>query len=311
MNNTVLKIAFAGLLMTTMVSCKHKTTLHPFIGVWEGTVSSQNYNSTLISSLEFVNIDPVKQEIAAFLLYPVESVDTVKLSGTIKDLQIDLQNENYELYGVVSADSSIYSGKIIRILEKDTLFFTFRNPKFYYSETENDEETDDTPQIPQITKIKKSPDRLTKEVKTYTVTLTTEGKKVKLEDTEFSLDGKNWQKSAEFKDVKGGKYTFYARSKKDKSLQDKKEMYFECFVDVPLPTIPQLNELLKKIADCEDAASDELRKYSKNLPVRGVANINKIEQLVRDACINGTIYVVQKIETDKNGNLAAIIIRKN
>jgi len=166
------------------------------------------------------------------------------------------------------------------------------------------------PQIPQITNIKKSPDRLTKEVKTYTVTLITEGERVKLEDTEFSLDGKEWQKTGEFKDVKGGKYTFYARNKRDKSLQNQKEMYFEPFVEVSLPTIPQLNELLKQIADCDDKASDELRKFSKSLPVHGVANISNIEQLIRDACTNGIIYVVQKIETGDNGNLAAIIIYK-
>jgi len=175
---------------------------------------------------------------------------------------------------------------------------------------ESIEEINGIPQIPQITNIKKSPDRLTKEIKTYTVTLITEGKKVTLDDTEFSLDGKDWQKSAEFKNVKCGKYTFYARNKRDKSLQVQKVMYFECFVDVPLPTIPQLNELLKQIADCDDKASDEFRKYGKNLPVSGVANISNIEQLVREACMNGVIYVVQKIETDKNGNLAAIIIHK-
>ena len=174
-----------------------------------------------------------------------------------------------------------------------------------------DEETDDAPQvpqIPQITKINYSPDRLTKEVKTYTVTLLTEGKKVTVENTEFSLDGKNWQKSAEFVNVKCGKYTFYARNKNYKSLQDKKEMYFECFVDVPLPTISQLNELLKHIADCDDQASDELRKFGKNLPVRGVDDAGNIEQLVRNACINGITYIVQKIETDSTGNLTSLTI---
>ena len=179
------------------------------------------------------------------------------------------------------------------------------------SETENENETDDTPQIPQITNINKSPDRLTKEVKTYTVTLITEGKKVRVEDTEFSLDGKDWQKSAEFLDVKCGKYIFYARNKKDKSLKDQKEMYFECFDEVQLPTITQLNDLLILIADCDDSASDELRKFGKNLPVRGVTNVDNIEQLIRDACMNGVIYVVQKIETDNNENLEAIIINKN
>ncbi|MCL2652093.1 MAG: hypothetical protein FWD60_13860 [Candidatus Azobacteroides sp.] len=179
------------------------------------------------------------------------------------------------------------------------------------SEKDSEEKADDMPQIPQIIKINKLPDRLTKEVKTYTVTLITEGEKVKLSDTEFSIDGKNWQKTGEFKDVTGGKYTFYARNKRDKSLLCKKEQHFEPFIDVPLPTIPRLNELLKQIAGCDDKACDEFRKYGKNLPVSGIANVSNIEQLIRGACMNGAIYAVQKIETDKSGNLAAIIIHKN
>jgi len=180
------------------------------------------------------------------------------------------------------------------------------------TDTGNDsiEDGDDSPHIPQIIMINKSPDRLTNEVKTYTVTLITEGKKVKLEDTEFSIDGKNWQKPSEFQNLAGGKYTFYARNKSNKSLQTRREMYLEPFADVPLPTIPQLNELLKQIANCNDKASDELRKFGKNLPISGVNNIGNIEQLIRDACMNGTVYIVQKIETDKSGNLAVIIINK-
>ena len=178
-------------------------------------------------------------------------------------------------------------------------------------EYDSADETDGKPQIPQITNINKSPDRLTKEVTTYTVTLITEGKKVKLDDTEFSIDEKNWQKTGVFQDVKCGKHTFYVRNKKNKSLQSQKEMFFESFVDVPLPTIPQLNNLLKLIADCDDTASDELRKFGKGLPVLGIGHIENIEQLIRDACMNEVIYVVQKIETDKNENLAAIIISKN
>ena len=178
------------------------------------------------------------------------------------------------------------------------------------SQNPSEEKTSGIRQIPQIIQINKIPDKLSKEVKTYTVILLTESKKVKLEDTEFSIDGINWQKSAEFKNITCGKYTFYARHKKDKSLKSQKEMFFECFVEVPLPTIPQLNKLLKQIADCDDHASDELRKFGKDLTVRGIAHISNIEQLVREACVNGVIYVVQKIETDKDGNLEAIIIQK-
>ena len=179
------------------------------------------------------------------------------------------------------------------------------------SESDNDSEeiADPTLQIPQIIMISKSPERLTKEVNAYSVTLITEERKVALKYTEFSLDGKDWQKSTEFKNITCGKHTFYARNKRNKSLQDQKEMYFECYVDVQLPTIPKLNEYLRGIASCDDKASDELRKFGKDLPVRGIANVDNIEQLIRNACMNEVIYVVEKIETDQNGDLVAIIIQ--
>jgi len=172
-----------------------------------------------------------------------------------------------------------------------------------------DKESDNTQKIPQIIKIDREPERLSKEVTTYTVTLTTEGSKVKLEDTQFSIDEKKWQDSPQFNNVKCGKQVFYARNKRNKSWIDKKEYFLECFVDVPVPTISHLNELLTQIADCDDDASDQLRELGKNLPVRGINDISNIEQLLRDACVNRMIYVVKKIETDKNGNLSAIIIQ--
>jgi len=162
--------------------------------------------------------------------------------------------------------------------------------------------------MPQITEDKVIPNN---DTKTYTVVLITEGEKVKLDDTEFSIDGKIWQQSGEFQKLAGGKYTFYARNKRDKSLQTQRERYLEPLVDVPAPTIPQLNELLKQIADCDDTASDELRKFGRDLPVHGVANVGNIEQLIRDACINGVVYNVKKIETETGGNLAAIVIIDN
>jgi len=166
----------------------------------------------------------------------------------------------------------------------------------------------DVSNMPQITEDIVVPNKATK---TYTVTLITEGEKLKLDDTEFSLDGKKWQKSSEFQNLTGGKYTFYARNKRDKSLQTQRERYLETLVDVPTPTIPQLNELLKQIADCNDTASDELRKFGRDLSVHGVNNVGNIEQLIRDACINGVVYNVQKIETETSGNLAGIVIIEN
>ena len=299
-------------LSVAMFSCARKADLpNPFIGLWEGTVFSQNAEDDAMASLEFVSIDDDKQEAAALLIYPAGSVDTVKLSGTVMGMKIDLYSENYAMFGAISADSSLFIGQIIRALQKDTLSFTFRNPKIYHSvteiDTEIDEETDDSPQVPQITAINRQPDRLNREVRAYTVTIVTVGN---AENVEFSMDGNNWQRSAEFSNVACGRQSFYARNRRDRTLQDQRDMTFECFVDVPLPTVAQLNELLKQLADCDDDASDELRKFGRNLPVQGVADVSNIEQLIRNACVNGTTYTVQRVETDNNGNLAGIVIEQ-
>ena len=315
MNKILIKLALVCLLVT-IISCKQKDDhSNDFIGVWKGKITLQDSVQYLETeaSLQFISIDKAQQEVTAFLLYPIESVDTMKLSGKITALKIDLQNEKYELYGEISADSSLYLGKMFRIMDKDTLSFRFENPEIYLTQdttTIVNGPSDGVPHPPQITSIDASPKKLTKEVRTYTVTISTEGKIVTLANTEFSSDGKNWQKSPEFKNVACVKQTFYARNSRNKSLQDKSEIVFECFHDIPLPTIQQLNDLLKLIADADDDAGDDLRKFGRNLPVRGVANITNITELIRDASSNSTIYTVQKIETDKNGNLEAIIISR-
>jgi len=166
------------------------------------------------------------------------------------------------------------------------------------------------PQVPQITKINKSPDKLTKDDETYTVTLVTEGEKETLQDMEFSMDGKYWQNIGEFKDVKGGKHTFYARNKRDRSLQDKKEMYFEPFVEIQIPTNSQLNEYLKQIANYDEMAIDNMRKCLGNdCCVKGVENIKNVQELIMDITIKGTIYSVTNIEM-KDGYVISISINK-
>jgi len=179
------------------------------------------------------------------------------------------------------------------------------------SENIKEKEIDDMPEIPQITNIIKIPDRLTKEIKTYTVTLITEGKKVTLDDTEFSIDGKNWRKTGEFKEVTSGKYTFYARNKRNKSLLSKKEHYFEPYMDVPLPTIAQLNDYIKKIADYDDKAIDAMRKCLGNdCRVKGVGNIENVQQLILDISTKSRIYSVTNMEV-KNGIITSISVNKN
>jgi len=169
-----------------------------------------------------------------------------------------------------------------------------------------------TPQIPEIIEINKSPDRLTKEVNTYTVTLITDSEKVKLDDTEFSMDEKNWQKTGEFKDIKGGNYIFYARNKQDKSLLYETKQYLDSIIagNDPPPTAAQLNNYIIKIADYDDKAIDSMRNCLGNAcKVKGAENIRDVQQLITDISTKSAIYSVTDIET-KSGIVTSISVSK-
>ncbi|MDR0507074.1 MAG: hypothetical protein LBH32_09720 [Dysgonamonadaceae bacterium] len=171
-----------------------------------------------------------------------------------------------------------------------------------------DEESDEMPQIPQITAIQKTPERLANSNETYTVTLQI----AKMEDTEFSMDGTTWQKDNVFQNIAGGrKYAFYVRNAKAKSLLDRKEMYFEEYINVAVPTKEQLNAYLKLIADCNDEAGDEIRKCLGNdCIVKGAGNIHDVKQLIRETCMNSTVFSVTNIEV-KGGIVKSISVTVN
>jgi len=302
-------------MATICWQCNYKKTkcpcVHQFCGEWKGILFDKDSNTHKRLLLQFVSVDTVKQKVDAFVVD--EYYDTVFLAGTIKGLQIDMECCNeYKLFGWINTDDSckyVFSGKIIRFTQNDTLSFSFQKINCI----DDPEPIPDNCVIaPEIIFIKRSPDRLRTENETYTVVIITNEKAVPLEDTEFSLDGKEWQKNNTFQNLKSGKYTFYVRNacnKRSKSLQDQKNIVLPDYELVEKLTVEKLNELLKKIADNDDDARDELQKYGNKVTVRGVAGINNLEELRRAACIN--LFTAQKVEYDNNGNLVLIIVTKN
>ena len=82
-------------------------------------------------------------------------------------------------------------------------------------------------------------------------------------------------------------------------------------ITVPAPPTPdQLNNLLNKIANADDNATDKLRSLlGNNLRVEGAANINNVQQLITDVS-NGSRYKVTKVNTDADGKVVSISVSK-
>ena len=76
------------------------------------------------------------------------------------------------------------------------------------------------------------------------------------------------------------------------------------------PTPAQINNLLNKIANSDDKATDDLRKVLGNgLRVEGAANISNVQQLITDVS-NGTRYKVSRVNTNDEGKLVSITVSK-
>jgi hypothetical protein len=80
--------------------------------------------------------------------------------------------------------------------------------------------------------------------------------------------------------------------------------------DSNTPTIAQLNDLLNKIANADDQATDRLRSVLGNsLRVEGATNISNVQQLITDVS-NGSHYKVTKVNTNDEGKLVSISVSK-
>ena len=86
-----------------------------------------------------------------------------------------------------------------------------------------------------------------------------------------------------------------------------------CSVQVKVsdtPTPAQLNDLLNKIANADDKATDQIRRILGNgLRVEGATNISNVQQLITDVS-NGSRYKVTKVNTDADGKVVSISVSK-
>jgi len=88
-----------------------------------------------------------------------------------------------------------------------------------------------------------------------------------------------------------------------------------CSVEVKIsqistPPTAQLNDLLNKIANSDDNATDRLRSILGNsLRVEGASNISNVQQLITDVS-NGNQYKVTKVNTDDDGKVVSISVSK-
>jgi len=127
--------------------------------------------------------------------------------------------------------------------------------------------------IPAITNVTNNPEKLSKSIKTYTITLSTDTTLVPLKQTEFSMDGEKWQAEPTFININPGSYIFYARNKKDKEAITETPLYeFEPYTP-HIVTKDEVNALLKKLYEDDlDAASKLKRLCGARTLVTGLEN---------------------------------------
>jgi len=154
-----------------------------------------------------------------------------------------------------------------------------------------------------ITILSVSSDRqfLPKPTDTYTITVSVD------DDTnaEYQLDGGDWQKSNKFEGLKGKNedYVIVVRNglaPNNTSLQDQKTTHLNPYKKAEPLTKAQIEALLKKVADLDDNAYDELlKKVGASTPVVGASNISTLQQLA-NAVNNGKDYTVTSVEYDSD-----------
>ena len=87
-----------------------------------------------------------------------------------------------------------------------------------------------------------------------------------------------------------------------------------CSIEVriikPAITPAQLNDLLNKIKNSDDNATDRFRNLLGNsLRVEGATNISNVQQLIADVS-NGSHYKVTQINTDDDGKVVSVTVSK-
>ena len=91
-------------------------------------------------------------------------------------------------------------------------------------------------------------------------------------------------------------------------IPDKSNMQPDNQITVPTPA--QLNDLLYKITNSDDNATDEIRNVLGNsLRVEGATNISNVQQLITDVS-NGGRYKVTKVNANADGKVVSITVSK-
>lgn len=157
------------------------------------------------------------------------------------------------------------------------------------------------PEAPQIIALRPNPAKLTDSHQTYAVTVITDTAIVPLKETEFSIDGVNWQRAVSFKDLKAGTYTFMARNTLDKSLQDAATVELAKYEPKPLPTKAELNAWLSGIAKRRQSDLDKLVDgVGGSTKVKGVDNVGTVSELANEAYIQKRSFQVTDMDVVHN-----------
>lgn len=179
-------------------------------------------------------------------------------------------------------------GKLPKIKNAYTKTYTFVKPAA-------------APEAPQIIALRPNPAKLTDSHQTYAVTVITDTAIVPLKETEFSIDGVNWQRAFSFKDLKAGTYTFMVRNTRDKSLQDATTVELAKYEPKPLPTKAELNAWLKGIHEGSDESVDMFMEgVGASTRVKGCKDVNNVHDLVIHAQNNKHLFRVTDMDVVHN-----------
>ncbi len=162
---------------------------------------------------------------------------------------------------------------------------------------------------PEIVKLEPTPKRIA-EGETYTVTIKLSPYGCSEAESEFSMDGENWQDKPSFSNLTSGDYKFYARNKKMPDLMSNAEVFLQEAHSKECLSVEKANALLPSIAKSDDKAIDTFYKYvSRNTEVKGVEEIRSAYGLIvairEDEQVN---YIITSIDCS-NGKVNSITIK--
>lgn len=122
---------------------------------------------------------------------------------------------------------------------------------------------------PEIRRVIPSPSRISKG-ESYKITIELSKHGCTAAEAEFSLDNKTWQKSPVFTGLKPGSYDVYARNASNTALTHSTSIMLDEPGAGKCLTTDEVNKLLEGIANYDDKAQVELKKYVTNsTPVKG------------------------------------------